>query len=376
MLARNAADDPRVEWVRRCVAAVLDAPVPMVASFFSQSETVSALIKWFECVHAGKDDALYISRVHFADSSSSARSPSISPLSSPRLRRRDAVQPHLELTTGLQHPEAGGAMYFLKCEPGVVGVDVTDDELCSLIDFATLGDNELEDLQLLLDGLYRPFIEADSKQMEEGGGGGGGGGAMGGDGGVEESKKASSSPVLGGRSGGGGGGSGGGTSSRVETGFAGALSVFSSNVSHALEQVCGTLNINVPVYDHPAFDKPELIRENDVDGLPFDIQMDLERVLESWTVVVAQLVERETEKLADASSLIESPLDEIKFWRKRDIVLSTLVEQIKLPNAQRLVTAMRELHFSGMIKFDDHVAELGRIGDEAKDNVKVRQHTL
>ena len=74
--------------------------------------------------------------------------------------------------------------------------------------------------------------------------------------------------------------------------------------------------------------------------------------------------------------MIESPLDEIKFWRKRDIVLSTLVEQIKLPNAQRLVTAMRELHFSGMIKFDDHVAELGRIGDEAKDNVKVRQHTL
>jgi dynein heavy chain len=83
----------------------------------------------------------------------------------------------------------------------------------------------------------------------------------------------------------------------------------------------------------------------------------------------AWAIKREMEKTATG----KGPLAEIDFWRDRNAALSSLFEQLNLPNVRRMIEVIESatnVDASVMSGFKVQFAELTKLYVETKDNVK------
>lgn len=132
---------------------------------------------------------------------------------------------------------------------------------------------------------------------------------------------------------------------------------FSSQISHAIQQVKGDVHLNIP--DITITD-PEAITEE------YDIVSKLEAAMEDWSKLVANVVEQESSKRTKG----KGPLAEIEFWRQRNAALSSLYEQINMEKVQKMLKVLQLTEAPMLHPFNQHFAELSKLYIEAKDNVK------
>ena len=346
--------DARMQWVAdRTVLLNVDDAV--VDRCFASQATLQQVQEWFE--QDGVDalgnaqPALFISSIPSVGDAES---------DSAAAKRRASDIDRIVVTIGAKHPRALGALFFVKSEPCAILSGMTGDEVSMLVDYGTLGENELEDLKLLLDEVYMPVFGAGSGEPTKSF--------------ATKSRDPTSptatAPALPAATAGLGEDDLGlsDRDSKMLASFAGAMTTLSSNIDHVMDKVYMGHHIKIPDLVHPCLSDPTLIAGPD--SIPYAITVQLEIELGKWTTVISSTVEAEAIKLAQAPSAIKSPIDEIAFWRRRLVALSTLCEQIRMPDVQRLLDVMSRVHLQQLTVFRDHAAELDRVYAEAKDNTK------
>ena len=140
-----------------------------------------------------------------------------------------------------------------------------------------------------------------------------------------------------------------------------ALTRFSSQVDHTVQQLLGDIHLNIPTIPDKQLDVA--LEEYDDELVPR-----LESCIGEWSTVVKSATQRDQDKVPMGSG----PLAEIEYWRERNATLSSLYEQLNLPKTLKMVSVVEK--FSGdsniVMSFKTHTAELGKVYVEAKDNVK------
>ena len=147
---------------------------------------------------------------------------------------------------------------------------------------------------------------------------------------------------------------------RVE--LAGNLQKFASQLSHALQQVNGSIQLPVPelpVPLGPSTHLPTLAADPHVVAA-------VEHALDEWITLISSVVESEQRKRAPG----HDPLSEIQFWRDRNAVLSGLYEQLQYAEVKALIRLSELASLTSCELFERSVAELLKLYVEAKDNVK------
>eukprot|EP00959_Pyramimonas_sp_CCMP1952_P156662 3276427-Pyramimonas_sp.AAC.1 len=177
-------------------------------------------------------------------------------------------------------------MYFLKPQAGMV---VEEEEIDKIIDFGLLSEGpQLCELEVLLNQLYIPMLQHT-------------------DSGVGDSF----------------------TGLGVQTNeMLSNLHKFSSQVSHAIQQLTGDIHLNIPNISLENLDKA---------SEDYDVVNLLESALAEWTAVLSSAIQRETEKVTAPE---KGPLAEINYWRDRNAALSSLYEQLNLPNVRRMLSVV------------------------------------
>ncbi len=67
-----------------------------------------------------------------------------------------------------------------------------------------------------------------------------------------------------------------------------------------------------------------------------EVVLQLEHYVVEWSQVLASVMQRESEK----QPIGKGPLAEIEFWRARNAVLSSIYEQLNLPNVRTATAAV------------------------------------
>ncbi|CAD7947894.1 unnamed protein product [Amoebophrya sp. A25] len=138
---------------------------------------------------------------------------------------------------------------------------------------------------------------------------------------------------------------------------------FSTQVSQAASQVYGSVNIRVP-------EVASQYNEETVESMTKEHLAELEGAVEEWTKIMEGTVRRETNR----GRANKYPLAEIELWRERSSNISTLYEQLSLPNVQALLNLLHKhpQQSTGLLvqTFEDSFGELAKMHAEAKDNVK------
>jgi dynein heavy chain len=317
--------DVRVSWVESR-ALLLGVHEEALSRCFKSASAAAAIASWFE--NETSQPALFVSVLPDATSSVSVAQKSGSDSEAPPSHE-------VVVTMGEKHVRAVNAMYFTKSETRAITSDFGEDEISHLVDYGTLGENELDDLKLLLNELYMPVFGPEAEEPVN----------------TFSTKRAEQqlqqSPLA---------------------NFSGAMKAFSNDINHAMDKVYMGHHIHVPDIVHPCLADPTLIQSPD--SIPYSVTVQLEMELKQWTEYISATVEREEIRLQEAPTTITDPLDEISFWRRRLHSLSTLYEQIRMPDIQRLLEAMDRLHLTQLTEFRDHAAELDRAYTEAQDNAK------
>ena len=102
----------------------------------------------------------------------------------------------------------------------------------------------------------------------------------------------------------------------------GNMQKFHSQVTQALQQLTGDVTLQVP-------DLP-LDMDTDRAAADVDTVQQLEQYMAEWSQVLASVMQRESQK----HPVGKGPLAEIEFWRERNAVLSSLYEQLNLPQVR------------------------------------------
>ncbi|KAF0719904.1 Aste57867_701 [Aphanomyces stellatus] len=143
----------------------------------------------------------------------------------------------------------------------------------------------------------------------------------------------------------------------VRNEFRGNLLKFASQISNAMQQIQGDVHLIIP---NVTIDKPEACLDD------YELINTIEQALEEWSKVVAMVVDQESRKAPKR----KGPLAEIEFWRERNATLSTIFEQINMPNVQKMLALLELVEASMLSTFRYHFSELSKLYIEAKDNVK------
>jgi len=145
----------------------------------------------------------------------------------------------------------------------------------------------------------------------------------------------------------------------VRNDFSVAAQKFTSQISHAIQQVTGNVHLPVPnVY----IDPNNLQAAAQDEGLATQLEM----ALEEWINLIAKVIDQENKKKASG----EGPMSEVNFWRDRNATLSALYEQLSMDYVKTMIQVMELAHVNLMALFKKHMADLLKLYTEAKDNVK------
>ncbi|GLI59150.1 hypothetical protein VaNZ11_000978 [Volvox africanus] len=134
---------------------------------------------------------------------------------------------------------------------------------------------------------------------------------------------------------------------------------FHSQVTQALQQLTGDVTLQVP--DIPLEDVDRAAADSDLIN-------QLELYMADWSQVLASVLQRESQKHPTG----KGPLAEIEFWRERNAVLSSLYEQLNLPQVKRMISAVEKGSYDRNLiaGFKSQLGELTKLATEARDNVK------
>nr|Q9SMH3.1 RecName: Full=Dynein-1-alpha heavy chain, flagellar inner arm I1 complex; AltName: Full=1-alpha DHC; AltName: Full=Dynein-1, subspecies f [Chlamydomonas reinhardtii]CAB56598.1 1-alpha dynein heavy chain [Chlamydomonas reinhardtii] len=139
----------------------------------------------------------------------------------------------------------------------------------------------------------------------------------------------------------------------------GNMQKFHSQVTQALQQLTGDVTLQLP--DFPLEDMDRAAADT-------DLVMQLEQYMAEWSQVLASVLQRESQKHPTG----KGPLAEIEFWRERNAVLSSLYEQLNLPQVKRMILVVEKGSDDRnlMAGFKSQLGELTKLATEARDNVK------
>lgn len=133
----------------------------------------------------------------------------------------------------------------------------------------------------------------------------------------------------------------------------GNLQKYLNHVKQALQQLTGDVALPMPT---SAIDSVAAAAKDP------DIIDALQEVVLAWAQILADVMQREGEKLPDG----RGPLAEIDFWRARSAVLCGLWEQLNTRTATNVVAAMEagsdDLNL--LSAFKAQLAELGKLAHE------------
>lgn len=102
------------------------------------------------------------------------------------------------------------------------------------------------------------------------------------------------------------------------------LQRFSTHVSHAIQQLSGDVNFNIPD-----------IIINDVQAAAQDVEIVtlLENTIADWTQGLIKAIQKELDKIP----VKKGPLGEIEYWRERNAEFSSLYEQLNVGPIQDII---------------------------------------
>lgn len=138
-----------------------------------------------------------------------------------------------------------------------------------------------------------------------------------------------------------------------------SLQKFISQVGHTKQQLSGDIQLAIPDVQ---------IGEVDQAMKDQDLVASLEAAMAEWAQVLASAVQAQSEKGPVGSS----PLAEIEFWRERNSALSSLFEQLNLPQARKIMAVVEAASEDQnlLTSFKAQFTELTKLCVEARDNVK------
>ena len=151
-----------------------------------------------------------------------------------------------------------------------------------------------------------------------------------------------------------------GSNTTIATEFKANMQRFAGHIAHAIRQVKGDVQLQVP---NIHIDNPEDVTEY------YEVVQQLENAMEDWSKLVATVVEQENSKKPRG----KGPVAEIDFWRQRNAALSALYEQINMPNVQAMLKVLSLVEAPMLATFNYNYSELQKLYVEAKDNVKFLQ---
>ena len=138
-----------------------------------------------------------------------------------------------------------------------------------------------------------------------------------------------------------------------------SLQKFISQVGHARQQLSGDIQLVIP--DNAIGEVDQAIKD-------YDLLHALEGTVAEWATVLASAVQAQSQKGPTGSS----PLAEIEFWRERNSALSSLYEQLNLPQARKIMAVVEAGSEDNNLlqSFKAQFTELTKLCVEARDNVK------
>ena len=93
----------------------------------------------------------------------------------------------------------------------------------------------------------------------------------------------------------------------------------------------------------------------------------IERLVSEWNIVLTRSIEAEL--LQQPNN--DFPMGEVDFWRRRHVVLSDIMEQIKSQNMQRFINTLKASAGSSQSrKMQDNISVVVKLAVEAADNAK------
>ena len=139
--------------------------------------------------------------------------------------------------------------------------------------------------------------------------------------------------------------------------------VFGAHVRAAAKRLAVDVALSFPKlgdYVDLENDAPRKLAEDE------DTARKLETAILEWTGVVANATRREESRLVTGTG----PLDEIEFWRDRDVTLSRTHEQLISRRARAATAVVAIASPAVMPDFEEFAAKLARMCAEARDNRK------
>ena len=135
---------------------------------------------------------------------------------------------------------------------------------------------------------------------------------------------------------------------------------FASRVCRFVEQQEKGVQLNIP----SSIEK--LCSEETSEIQSQAVMKDIERLVSEWNMILTRSIESELQQ-KPRNNL---PMGEVDFWRRRHVVLSDIMEQIKQRRVQRILEFIQTSGSSLLIKIQENISDLAKLAVEAADNAK------
>ncbi|CBY09982.1 unnamed protein product [Oikopleura dioica] len=142
------------------------------------------------------------------------------------------------------------------------------------------------------------------------------------------------------------------------------LSKFTQQIRRTINQIEGRFGLEIPdtvqAYQTEPIEK--LAQDNEVIEL-------LENTVSNWQNQVLKAVEEQLAMQPQG----DGPIAEIELWRERNAALAALLEQLKRPDVQFMLSVLREARNPVIENFEGAKIDLTKYSVEARDNVRFLQ---
>ena len=142
------------------------------------------------------------------------------------------------------------------------------------------------------------------------------------------------------------------------------LSKFTQQIRRTINQIEGRFGLEIPdtVQAYQAEPIEKLAQDNEVIEL-------LENTVSNWQNQVLKAVEEQLAMQPQG----DGPIAEIELWRERNAALAALLEQLKRPDVQFMLSVLREARNPVIENFEGAKNDLTKYSVEARDNVRFLQ---
>jgi dynein heavy chain len=133
---------------------------------------------------------------------------------------------------------------------------------------------------------------------------------------------------------------------------------FVNHIGLTIRQIEGEVRLKIPNIELPTD-----LQEVERDELLINT---LETSVYDWETLIADALEAQNKKIPKG----DGPLDEIDYWKERNVNLSGIFEQTKQEKVKRILEILAHVDSPAASSFENQRQELARYYSEAKDNVR------